>query len=483
MSIENSKLAELLGSLNESELKSFENYILSPYFNNSEQIIKLFQIIKKAHPTFSNTDKEAIFKAIYPKEEYKDKKIRDILSRMLKLAEDFLAQEKFNSNKLLSIKLTLQELAAKNLEKHFVAKAKEADTEINKEKTISASFLFEKYSIYKEKRNYLTLINDSIKSPDFYKDISVEIEMFEFYMLYKILRYGISVFLNQKTIKHDYDFKILELVLNYVKNNPQFQEPIIMILYYLIILNRGEGEAGRNTYMELRKLIDENIRNFDKVDQTLILVEQFNYTKIQSLKGDAFYKQENYRILKQNTEMDIYPREGIYFTDSSYIMIAATAFIQKDFEWAEKFMNDYKDKLDPLKRDNIYLYTLSVMHYRKKNYGEALKGLAKVSFDDFYYQMRVKNHQLKIYIETADYESAERTVDAFKHFLATAKYMPDFIRVRFSNYVNFVSRIVNAHLSENSDNFIEIRKDIGKLDQENLENKVWLLEQINKTNF
>lgn len=479
MSIENSKLAELLGTLNESELKSFENYLLSPYFNNSEQIIKLFEFIKKAHPTFANINKEAIFRAIYPKEEYKDKKIRDLLSRMLGLAEDFLAQERFNSNKLLGIRLTLQELAAKNLEKHFVAKAKEADTEINKEKITSAGFLYDKYSIFKEKRNYLTLINDSIKSPDYYKDIAAEIELFEFYTLYKILRYGISVFINQKTIKHDYDFRILELILKYLKDNPQFQQPIIMIFYYLIILNRGEG--GQETYLDLRKLIDENIHSINHEDQVLILVEQFNYTKIQSLKGDEFYKKENYRILKQNTDMKIYPKEGVYFTDSSYIMIAATAFIENDFEWAEKFMNDYKEKLDPVKRDNIYMYTLSVMHYRKKNYGEALKGFAKVSIDDFYYQIRVKNHQLKIYVETGDYESAERTVDTFKHFLGTVKYMPDYIKIRLVNYVNFVSRIVNAHLSGRLQNLIDIRSEISSFESENLENKLWLLEQINNT--
>lgn len=479
MSIENSKLAELICSLNESELKSFENYLLSPYFNNSEQISKLFYILKKSYPDFNTLTKEAIFTAIYPKEEYKDKKIRDLLSRMLKLAEDFIAQEKFMNNKLLGIRFTLEELAAKNLEKHFVAKAKEAENEIGKEKVLSGNFLYEKYSVFKEKRNYLTLINDSIKSPDFYKDIGIEIEMFEFYMLYKILRYGISVFINQKTIKHDYDFKILELILKYIRDNPQFQQPIIMIFYYLIILNRGE--AGQETYHELRKLIDENIDNFDKEDQILILVEQFNYTKIESLKGDEFYKKENYRILKQNTEMNIYPREGIYFTDSSYIMIAATAFKENDFEWAEKFMTDYKDKLDPVKKENIYMYAQSVMHYRKKNYGEALKGFAKVSIDDFYYQMRVKNHQLKIYVETGNYESAERTVDTFKHFLSTAKYMPDFIKVRLVNYVNFVSRIVNAHLSGRLHNLIDIKNEITGFDQEKLENKIWLLHHINNT--
>jgi hypothetical protein len=251
-----------------------------------------------------------------------------------------------------------------------------------------------------------------------------------------------------------------------------------MIYYSIIILSRNSEDM--ETYLRLRKLIDENIDYVSESDKLTILVEQFNFTKIQSLKGIDFYRKENYRILKQNTDKGIFPLEGKYFSEYNFIMIASTAYIQKDFEWAAEFINKYKDKLDPQKKNNILNYLNGVYSYRTGAYGIALESFAKVSIDDFSYHYRVKNTELKIYYETGDFESVLRTADAYKHFLASVKQMPDYVKTRFVNYVNFLSRLTNARLTGNLKIVIDIKNEILKIKQETLENKLWLLEQIDK---
>lgn len=477
MTIENFKLSELLNTLNPAEFKRFESFVLSPYFNNSPQLNNLFKYLSKFYPAFKVT-KEEVFEYIFPGEAYKDKKLRDLFSRMLKLVEDFFAYEEFSGKTLLKTRFTLQKLSEKNMEKHFAGKAREADVDIGKEKIVSSDLLFDKYAVFRQKREYFEPLRSRKSRAAYFQDITTEIDLFTAFTIYNILKYEITIQVTKKEIKYSHEFRILDSILDFCKNNPMDNYPVIMILYYGILLSRNSDDM--DTYLKMKKLIDENIDNVIESDKLTILVEQFNFTKVQALKGIDFYRKENYRILKQNTDKGIYPVVGPYFEDTSYVMIAVTAFQKNDFEWAESFMEKYKDKLDPQKKNNAYLYLLGVLNYRKKNYGPALNNLAKVSTDDFQYYWRVKNNQLKIYFETEDYESVLRTTDAYKHFLSTAKHLPDYMKNRFVNFVNFISRMANAKLSENNNTLIDIKSEVTNFNQENLESRLWLLEQLNK---
>jgi len=478
MGLEDSKLTQLLKTFTPLELKRLENFILSPFFNTSKQINTLFNILKKSYPEFDDIAKEKIFKAIYPNETYKDKKVRDLLSRLLKLTEAYLAHLEFSGMDMLQIRFAMQQLSRRNLEKHFTGKLKEAEQQLDKEKIVSADYFFNKYSILKEKRSYLEILTSLGKRTLFFNDIIEETDLFVVYSIYKILKYGLTFQTHERISRHKYDFKMLDEILLYLKANPINDYPVIMIQYYTIILNRDEGDESM--YFELRNLLKNNLDTLEEDDRRTIMVVLFNYTKTQALKGNQMFRKENYIILKDTIEKGLHPMEGNFFPESSYITVVGTALQEKDYQWAENFMKSYKEQLPPEQRENAYNLCNSILNYRLGKYGVALKGLARVSIDDFYYHLRVKNHQLKIYYEMGDYDSTERTIDSFRHFLSTTKFIPEYIKVRFVNYVNFVSRIVNARLSGHLHNLIDIKNEIVNFNQEHLENKTWLLEQINK---
>lgn len=478
MELENSKLIQLLKKLNPVEVLELEKFINSSFFNTSEHICNLINILIKDYPEFKNIKKEQIFTFIYPNETFKDKKIRDIFSRTLKLTEEYLIQKEFSKKKFLKASFLLKQIASRNLEKHFIGKTRDLDLELEEEKLISSEFLLNKYLIYREKREFLSSLASIKNRAIHYGDITTEIELFTAYCIYNLLKFETIILVNKKQLKYTHKFNVLEHIIDYCNKYPMDEYPVTMIFYHLILLNRNPDNM--NTYIKLKKLIDENIHNISYEDKLIVLVEQFNFTKIQSLKGIDFYRKENYRILKQNTDNEIYPFDGIYFNESSFITIADAAFKNSDFEWGENFIFKNIDKIDPKKQANVTIYLKGILHYRKGNHGEALKNLAKVSTDDFTYHFRVKNHQLKIYYEMDDVESVIRIADSYRHFLSGAKHMADYIKTRFINYVNFLTRICNTRLSGNLQNIIHIKNEILSINQETLENKLWLLEQINK---
>jgi hypothetical protein len=95
----NSKLILLLRSFSKEELKEFQNFVDSPYFNREKSISRLVAEVKKEliYPKESNLLKEGIFKRVYPERVYSDDLMRNIVSKTLKLAEEFVTNREFQS--------------------------------------------------------------------------------------------------------------------------------------------------------------------------------------------------------------------------------------------------------------------------------------------------------------------------------------------------------------------------------------------------
>lgn len=478
MDIEDSKIALLLGSFSKAEFEEFGNFVRSPFFNTSSQITQLFDVLKADYPKFSKIEKKDIFHAIYPKEVFKDKKIRDLFSRMLKLGEEYLAQLEFRKTELTFNRHVLKQYSLRNLERHFSSKIKDAESRLDKEKHQGSNFYYEKYALLKVRREYFETLRFFGKGKEFFEDFSLEIELFNDYILFNVLNYGIHLETHKKAFKFDYDYIMLEMILNYLKRSPEIKDRIIGTLFHTVALTQDPENIKE--YYEVKELLKDTKPLFEENDLRLLMVELYNFTRFYSLKDKPELKKENYHLLKESIELGMYPKEGNYFAENSYITVTGTALLEKDYEWALSFMEKYRSYLNPEIAENAYRYCRAIYDYRMGKYDAALKALAKVSLDDFYYQMRVKNHQLKIYYETGNFESALNLIDSFRHFLSTNKFLPEFVRTRFSNYVNFASRILNVRLGGSHANLPEIIRDIESLSPENLENKIWLMEQISK---
>jgi hypothetical protein len=64
---------------------------------------------------------------------------------------------------------------------------------------------------------------------------------------------------------------------------------------------------------------------------------------------------------------------------------------------------------------------------------------------------------------------------------SSSKQFPEFVRIRFVNYVNFTSRMVNVWLGGDPRNLIEITAGNSmNCRQERVESKSWLLAQAAK---
>ncbi len=96
----NSKLIEILRKFDKKEINGFYDYVCSPYFNKEKVIMNLTEHLKKSYPDFKEEfiQKEKVYKKLYPGKKYNDSVMRNVLSKTMRLAEDFLTLKEFEYN-------------------------------------------------------------------------------------------------------------------------------------------------------------------------------------------------------------------------------------------------------------------------------------------------------------------------------------------------------------------------------------------------
>ena len=487
MEIEDSKLVILLKTFNKQEFERFEKFVNSPFFNSSEQLIALFSLLKGDHPDYKTLTKELIFSHFYPEEEYKDKKVRDLLSRMLELAQIFLSQLEFEKNRNTSSIFVMNQFIQRNLERHFKSRYKESGKKLKEEYVIDENFLYAEYMMMKLKRDHADIFRNVIYEEELSNIVNAEYQLFLDYVIYNVLSYTLLFSIRKYTINNEVNLEFSDMVIQFLDKYPRENNPIMKILRLFLDLQSRDSEPvselDMTTYEVLIKKLDENDKAINLDMKRTIYIYLVNYTRLKSLSFNKFFKDEHYRLLKYSIENDLYPKVGNYFSEASYVTVASESLIHKDFEWAEKFIEEFKLKLKGDVRENAYTLCMANLNYRKGNYEKALKFLVKVSIEDIYYQLKVKNLQVKIHYELGDYEMCKSVIDSFRHFLGSVKQFPEFVRIRFVNYVNFTSRMVNVWLGGDPGNMVEINREIQEISQEKVESKSWLLAQAAKIKY
>ncbi|MBK9016381.1 MAG: hypothetical protein IPM82_21195 [Saprospiraceae bacterium] len=128
--MENTRLLELLRTFSPAELTAFGKYLRSPYHNLREDVVLLFDFFfeKKDSKKTSVFEKETVFKAIFPKEIYDEKRLAYTGSFLHQLAQNFLVINELETENEAAFQLRLaKSLRRRGLERHYETALKRAE--------------------------------------------------------------------------------------------------------------------------------------------------------------------------------------------------------------------------------------------------------------------------------------------------------------------------------------------------------------------
>lgn len=103
-------LINILSNFTPNEMKEMGDFLTSPYFNKNKKVIELFSLLKDLYPDFNTpkSDKEIVYKKLYPGKEYNDGIMRLMIHSLNILCEDFISISKFQRSFYLKDRFLLE---------------------------------------------------------------------------------------------------------------------------------------------------------------------------------------------------------------------------------------------------------------------------------------------------------------------------------------------------------------------------------------
>jgi hypothetical protein len=476
--MQQTKLIALLQTLSREEMKRLGDYVKSPYFNKREAPIALLKVLNDYHPDFENLKWEKIFKKTFPdKLTYSDIYLRNVLSDLYALAEDFLGQETLNNHPLLIANTTYQ-LLQRNLFKNVeqaLTKMEKIEKAMIYDNSYPSSAVIHIYYI-KLKKQYYERLEQRVKYSETQAlliniiiEYSIESMLLHFYEAH-----------NDAKVYYNYHYKLdfFERFFSIIqKQDLEEMPPSISLLYRRLKLQvYPSWEAWHDLYnyglSQEHKLtdIEKYLKNLS-ITNFLIQKKRENDnipTKILEIEFQLY--QQSINLRRQN---------GHAITGHLFENITSVALPIKGSEWVEQFIKENGPFLQTTIRQGLILYCQARLYFVIDDYEKTINILCQTPpfYDNYYFQVKIL--LILSYYKTENYESLTLALDAFTH---TLKNHPELAAKHYNGYLNFLTifrLLVRLKFKQDHSVIGQIRQHL-QTDSLAVSELSWLIMQLNE---
>lgn len=467
-------LIHILSKLDQDGFKKFGKFLNSPYFNNNEKLIELYEILREYYPHFDSPviSKENIFRKLYKKDRVVMGTMYYLISEMENHLEVFIGIEKMNPVNLnFALMEELNKLGMNNL---FDKKYKEIR---KKMKSIPDPYYLNRFLLASIKRNNekikrAFLTKKDIYGKEWFNPVDELVKMF----LKNILT-NIQALANfKKTCNEDIDIPLLNEILKYLEANNKYKADIeVELIYYQIKLLLGDEE---NYYFRIKKIMKDSIDKISvyQFDESIVTLQ--NYCTDRILKGiDS--REEEFDLIKLQLKSFDNTKQKRLRIDIFYqgFMLAISL---GEYDWAKKLIDKYGKLLDEKFQNNAIHYGYARIFYQDKEYDKALRELAKIkNFSFIHYKPAVKILQLMLFYDLKLFPQAEDAANSFLKFLKTDKLITVKIKNSYINFLKIYIKLIKTEGTYNASRIsslmIAVNKHKGFLVSRN-----WFLKKINE---
>jgi len=472
-----SKVYIALTHLSIYELNSFKKYLESPYFNMNERLITLFEIyadhIRRASD--EELSKEDIWNVVYPDKKYSDPKLRKLNSDLLRVFEEFLAQKTFDNNRFLKSNLILQAIRKRKIEKLYKSTSAATDRNIEQTYNRSSDYLYAKFTNEKEK---LQLYSESEilrkRSKKIENEVNIDriTQYLDQYYLAEKLKYYVKLLGWKKMISLEQEIDHIE-ELNAMVAKGHYDEVPPIVIYSTIAKTQLDPDNVDN-YFKLKEEVNEFIDYFPEDEIRNIYDALLSFCVRRVNKGDLAFQEETLNVYKGALEKETIFSNGL-ITQVTFNNIVFFALRTGDFDWAEKFVEEYKDRLSDKDRASSVAFSKARIEFYKKNYGKVIELLQQVEMGSVVYTLNAKTILLFSYYELDEFDALDSFINSFRVFVNREKSISAQRKENFKLLLKYITKIIN--LRSNDKEGMEKLKEEIRLTP-GIISKPWLLQKL-----
>ncbi|MFK7932976.1 MAG: hypothetical protein AB8G22_05660 [Saprospiraceae bacterium] len=400
------KVFKYLRIFERDELIAVRRFIISPYFNESEAVINLFQHVRRFHDggyTSHRLKSEVVFSHLFPDEAYNHRKLINLYSDLAVLLEKYIAVNELESDAMTKRKVLMDAYGKRRQFEFFEKEIEKGMKIVNKDNT--------KNIFYYQDRIFLNTVmyqyplieqfkKDSERLPNLLKDLN------EYYYLMK-LRYTAYYLNDAVTFRGFEEEKSLLDELNLMQKLVDTSDNQL-IIFYAKLINLLKTPFQIDNFQEVIDFFIKNIYLFSHEELRAAYLVLLNIITGAYNKTNRFAWQL-FELRKMGLEEKWVVRNNT-ITDITFNNTIIAGCLCGEFEQLAGLLPLGQKYLPPqIRQDVLFLAKANIEHYQKR-YIQSLTVLSKIekttlTIDFKSRVLRVKNliHLLQKGDDSADY--------------------------------------------------------------------------------
>lgn len=479
-------IIEILKTFDKSELKKFERFLGSDYFNTNEGVYKLLRALKKFYPSFTNPvlTNHYLFRKIYGDRKFDDTTLRYLLSEFLKLTKQFISISTIEKNKHEMGRIFIEEMIFRKQFNQARSNIVKLEKEADKNFIIGRNYLNNKMDISLLWHMY------AFFSSTGFQQVHKNVEGGEF-EVYNTIIDLCHIYQNLVAVKNshnvvyednllfafinNFDYKGMLVSVEKLKTDNKRREKLLNVFkIYLCFMITFTDEKDEIYFKKMRDLVFrfQDILKTEELRDIHTMLTNCCRFKARAIDNEK-YLRYSFELIQNALSKNLYLSQGQYISFAAYIKILNNGLALKETNWTENFVNKYIREIAPEIREDVRSYSAAEILFQKIQFEGVLEQLSKIKFDFEMIKPVVRSLTLMTYYELELVEAAYSLIDSFAHFINSNKKIAPAQKEADSNFIFFVKKLLKQ--KEKNVGLPELVKEIDQCS--NLSRREWLLEK------
>ena len=470
--MKNSAIIAVLKTLDKKERREFNKWLSSPFFNQRQDVLDLFQYLTVANHLEEDKflEKERIYRKLFPKESYDDAKIRQTIHFLHRQLEHFLAFKEIENDEYAYSVAYLKSLRKRRVPSVFQKKFNALKRAGLGSKALDSNGLKHSFALFDEHSSLLVGIDRT-------KDIHLQdsITAFDTLFISEKLKHACLAFSHQQVFKTTYKSMFLDEVIQTVETNPSLLDYPAIAIYYFGYLVQSQAPNADEHYFALKRTLQEHGQVFSEVEQRDIYLMALNYCIQRMNRGATPFIREAFEMYRDAFQSRIILENGS-LSRRTYLNAILIALRLKEFEWVEQTIAGYTSFIEPVYRETFSNFCKAKLAFERNNYPLAQKLLIHFDSSDILINLNAKTMLLKIYYEESEYDALDSLLESMKVYLKR-KNVIGYHRDGVENVLKYTYKLTRLNPYDKKKREA-LRGEIQEATP--LTERPWLLEQIEK---
>ncbi len=430
-----SKLIALLRTFNKPELRKFQDFVASPFFNTNEELLVFYAYLKKIAPHFplKKIERQYVYNALFPQQKYDDKHLNYLMSFLLKLAEQFIGHQHYCEQTGLQQYHIINSYISRNLDKHYRYILNKTATQLEQHPHRNNDFYYQRYLLADSENRYF--LQQQIRKQD--ERLRRASDYFDVYYLANKLKYSCELLDRKHIFSTDEQLQLTDEIAHYLQQFPHDDVPPISI-YYRIFLMLTEKSPDVH-FEALKVLIEEYIHQFPKEEMKEVYGYTINFCIRKINEGHQYFEELFNRYVYGLTHELLLENGRLPHT--TYKNITKIGLRLHKFEWTEQMIVEYSKKLSPEFRETAFNYNMADLYYYKKELDKAQTYLFQVETTDIFYNLDARKMLMKIYYEQQETEALLSLIAASQIFLKRSETVTPQVRKGYMTFMGIMLQL------------------------------------------